>query len=100
MKECLSKSYHKRMVLHLNVLKNEKRQNKVLNPKITSVIFMGAYDETDNTKDSFTVELKAQANDKLMDTEIGKLLYQDNSIWTEYWTFAKENNILKLDMIK
>jgi len=99
MKDDLTEEYYKRIVLHLNVLKNEKRQNLVDNPTIHSIALIDARDAVDNRLDSFTAEIRAKANDKLMDTETNKIMYQDNNYWTEYWTFKKEDKKWQLDLI-
>jgi len=100
MKNDLTDNYHKRMVLELNVLNNQKRKNMVNNPTIMSIAMIEAIDETDNTKDSFTAEVKAKANDILIDTQTSRELYVDNEPFTEYWEFKKEGSTWKLDLIK
>lgn len=96
----LTEDYRKRMVLEMNVLKNEKRQNLVEAPTVSSIEIINARDAVDNRLDKFTAEIKAGARDKLMDTETKSVLYEDNKPWTEYWTFEKEGNKWKLDIIR
>lgn len=99
MSKYLTENYHKRMVLEMNVLKNEKRQNLMENVQLSSTTIIGARDAVDNRLDNFTAEVKAMADDKLIDTETSLELYKDSSPWTEYWTFKKDKNQWKLDII-
>lgn len=113
MKTYLTESYLKRMVLELNVLKNEHRQNLVENahlverphlPKqepssFASIVFLAATDSPDNKKDTFTAQINAGARDILLDTETNKNLNVDTEPFTEYWNFVREGNEWKLNLI-
>ena len=100
MKPILSESYFKRMVLEMNVLKNEKRRNAVNNPKIFGMAILDAQDNPGENQDNFTVEIRAGADDSLIDVGRNINLYTDSSEFTEYWEFVKEDGLWKLNLIK
>lgn len=100
MKSYLTESYWKRMVLELNVLKNENRQNLMKNPQLSRVTILDAFDSTDNAKDTFTAQINAQAQDVLLDTETNKELNVDSGVFTEYWDFVREGTEWKLNLIR
>ena len=100
MKEYLSEEYLKRMTLELSVLKNEGRKNIMENVSLNSAVIMEAVDAENNNQDKITVEISASAKDTLFDVKSDKSLYTDNSPFVEYWTFARENDVWKLDIIK
>jgi hypothetical protein len=100
MKDYLSANYHKRMVLEMNVLKNEGRQNRMEDVRIFGVAILEAVDEADDSKDRFVAEINAQASDTLLDTTTSKKLYSDGNAFTEYWEFVHENDVWKLNVIR
>jgi hypothetical protein len=100
MKEYLSESYYKRMVLEMNILQNEGRKNIMEDVMLLSVVIMEVTDEVDNTKDRFVVEIQGKARDVLFDVKENKELYVDSNPFTEYWTFLREDGKWKLDLIK
>lgn len=100
MQEYLTDGYYKRMILHLNVLKNEHRRNIVSKTHINSIIFLEAHDSLDNNQDYFMAEINAQAQDILLDEVTNQPLYTDTSAFTEYWIFVRYNDQWKLDLIK
>ena len=100
MKDYLSESYWKRMVLELNVLQNEQRKNAVENPRIICIEILDAFDDSDDTKDRFTAVVSASAHDVLLDTETNTELYVDNSAFAEYWDFVRDGAEWKLDLIR
>jgi hypothetical protein len=100
MREYLSESYYKRMVLEMNVLRNEGRRNDVNDPQIRSIVILDATDNMDNTKDFFTAEITASALDILTDTKSEDILSLDDTPFIEYWTFVRDGDIWRLDIIK
>ncbi len=100
MKSYLTEDYYKRMVLELNVLKNEHRQNLMKDFKIHSLNIWGIEDNIGSEGDSFTMEVQAWANDSLIDTDSGQTLYSDINSFTEYWSFVREGTDWKLNLIK
>jgi len=104
MKSYTTSEYFKRMVLELNVLKNESRQNIMKNVVLKSISIIEASDEIGTNNDSFVAEIQASAEDSLIDIKTGETLYMDNSSFnfgfTEYWHFTREENIWKLNIIK
>jgi hypothetical protein len=100
MRDYLSENYFKRMVLEMNVLKNEGRRNIMENVQLKSAVILEAVDELDNSKDKFVAEVDGKAKDILFDTVLNKNLYVDNDPFTEYWTFVREGENWKLDLIK
>ena len=90
-----SSVFYKKMVLELNVLKNYERQNKMENVKISSVFLLknNQYDE------GFSVFITASSQDKLIDNKENKTIYDDNSTFSEIWSFVKVKNKYVLDKI-
>ncbi|MEI7511025.1 MAG: TIM44-like domain-containing protein [Candidatus Peregrinibacteria bacterium] len=99
MREYLTENYYRQIVLELNILQNEKRKNEVLNPKIHHITILEAHDDKDNTKDFFTAEIKARADDTLRDLETGKVLFSNQSSFTKYWKFVREGDTWKIETI-
>lgn len=100
MKEYLTPDYYKRIVLEMNILKNENRKNIMKDVAILNLNFLEIHDENDNNKDGFTIEVNAVASDSLYDTMNDHLLYTDSSPFTEYWDFKRYGDDWKLDLIK
>jgi len=99
MKSYLSDNYYKRMVLEMNVLKNENRKNEVKDAVLYGIDFLEAVDENDNTKDNLTVQIRAQSEDILWNMKENKILFQDTSSFNEYWKFIRKGNEWVLDII-
>lgn len=78
--------------LMLRLLDELGRQNQIKNPKIIRQKIIRANDDTDNSKDSFTVDIYASAEDKLINRSSGDILYADNNMFHEYWTFVRQAN--------
>jgi hypothetical protein len=57
-------------------------------------------DDVDNTKDRFIAEVQAKAKDILFDVTNNKNLYVDNNSFTEYWTFVRDGESWRLDLIR
>ena len=99
MKEYCVPKFQEKMALELAVLQLQKRKNLVNNPNLKRVAILVATDEVDNTKDNFTAEVYAQANDQLIDVATGSILMTDNSVFTEYWNFLRDGDNWKLNTI-
>jgi hypothetical protein len=93
MEKITSPEYYKKMVLELNVLKNYKRQDIMDNVEI-----LGAY-LGPNIEGSVLVFFQAKANDKLVDTSTDKVIFTDNSPFSEIWTFVRSGKKLVLHNI-
>ena len=100
MKEYCVLKFQERMALELGVLKEQNRKNLVNNPILSSVVILEADDEIDNTKDNFTAEISAQANDQLIDLQTNSILMIENTPFKEYWNFLREGDKWKLNSIK
>ncbi len=92
--------YFQHISLMLSALHVMGRQNVVMEPKIHSQFVADINDSDDNSKDTFTAVITAQANDKLVDTKQDKVIYTDNSSFTEYWHFIRDNHHWQLDGIE
>ncbi len=91
--------YYKRMVLELNVLKNEKRSNPMSNVNVVEMFVVGE-ELPGETTQKLTVQITATATDVLMDTQNQLPLFTDNSTFTEYWHLTQDQNRKwKLDFI-
>jgi len=99
MKEYLEEEYYKKIVIELNILKNEGRQNLMQDTKISRIIFMEAEDKTDNSQDNFTAEITASADDVLLDAENNRKFFEDNETFTEYWNFKRRGDAWLLNSI-
>jgi preprotein translocase subunit SecG len=100
MKEYCMPKFQEKMMLDLAVLQLENRKNLVNNPNLKGVAILEAKDEIDNTKDNFTAEVSAQANDQLIDTKTNSILMTENTPFTEYWNFLRDGDNWKLNTIK
>lgn len=96
----LTESYRKRMVLELAVLAAEHRRNMVGHPKILRLEIAEASDAADDRADTFTAEIEAQSRDALVDHRTGRELFVDESSFTEYWVFRREDGTWQLDRIR
>jgi hypothetical protein len=94
LKSVLSAEYFKRIILELSVLKAEMRQDKMEDLNLTQVALTA--DVTDQT---FRVRMFASATDILWDAQNNSALFTDQSPFTEFWRFIKEDGVWKLDGI-
>jgi hypothetical protein len=99
MAQYLTPNYKNHITLMMYALKGAHRVNKVNNPQITTELITSATDSDDNSKDTFTVGFTATANDQLFDDRDGKLLFQDNRPFTEFWRFNRNGSDWLLDGI-
>ena len=98
MKNLLTEEYYKRMVLELNVLQNEKRQN-VMNEVSLSQILIYDVTGAGTSNETVTVRISAVAQDSLIETDTKKRLSYDSSQFIEYWHLVKDQGVWKLNLI-
>ncbi len=96
LKNIVTAKFYEQLVLELAVLKNEGRENRMKNVKLLAV---SVESKKSVDKKTLCLIITATANDSLYDTILQKTLYSDNSDFTEYWNFVKEEEIWKLDKI-
>ena len=78
--------------LLVQTLRDLNRQNAVMNPRIIKIDTLEITDSDDNTKDSFTVIIEAQADDSLIDLNTSQTIYTDKSSFVEFWSFLRNGN--------
>lgn len=96
----MTPNYYRHAIYMIHALEQAKRTNKVNDPIIIENVITNMYDASDDTKDKITVGIKARANDHLIDTITGEIIYKDTSEFTEYWTFLRQNDTWLLDGIE
>lgn len=96
MQKLTSQAFYKKMVLELNVLKNYQRQNDMQSVKIQKFYLQ----QSSFSTSSFVAFVQASATDKLIDLRDNKLIFVDNSVFSEYWYFIRENGVFVLDRIE
>ena len=89
--EYMTTSYTHHATLMVQALKELQRFNTVNNPEIIKMDTVEVVDDTDDSKDQFSMLIEAKANDILLD-ETGKQLYVDNNSFIERWDFVRGNN--------
>lgn len=92
--------YYHHVSLMLSALHVMGRQNVVMNPVVKSQFVTDIHDNVDNSQDTFTAAITAKADDKLVDTTSNKIIYTDNSEFTEYWRFVRDGHTWRLDGIE
>ncbi len=96
----LTEDYRKRIVLELGVLAQQKRRNEMANLKVEDIVFCATDDKSGDEEDVCTVSIRAQATDRLLDTENNKVLYTDREPFEEFWELRKEGGLWKLAGIR
>ncbi len=86
--------------LMLVALQQRQRRNLVEQPVIETTTVMEAIDAQDNSYDSVTFYVQANAKDKLVDTLTNTVLYTDTSTFEEYWRFTRTGDVWMLDHIE
>lgn len=99
MQEYLTPPMYEKIVLELGTLKALHRKNTMATVVLQDIHFMSAVDVAHPNDDRFTAEITASAHDVLLDTQTNIELYSDDSVFTEYWTFRRSDNIWKLENI-
>lgn len=83
----------------MKALSQMNRQNLVANPEIIDAVVADIYDGEHNSQDSFTVYIRARAQDSLIDSAKSNVIYMDNSPFEELWHFVRQENTWFLDGI-
>ena len=91
----LTDEYYRRIVLELNVLHAMNRQNVMKGCVIHSI----AIPTQPEGMVSFVAQVKAVAQDVLLDTKANSTLYMNSEPFTEYWSFISVGGVWKLDLI-
>lgn len=100
MKNYMTPMYYQHASLLIAALTQMNRTNTVQYPTIREIAIVDLADDADNTKDTVTVGITAEANDMLYDDLTNEQLYQDKSQFTEYWTLKRHENTWYLDKIE
>lgn len=100
MKEYCTPKFQEKMSLELSVLKFQNRKNLVTAPNLKSIVIIDANDDIDNERDSFTAEIRAQAEDQLIDTTTNSILMTEREPFKEYWNFLRDGNNWKINAIR
>lgn len=102
MRSYLTEPYWQHMSLVMAAIKLRQRRNDVQNPELISAPEpTEVQDFSDNSGDRVTFMVKARANDVLIEQIDGQetLLFQDKSIFTEYWRFVRSGSTWLIDGI-
>jgi len=89
MQQYLTPYYHYHASLLVYALQLMGRRNSVQNPVISHIVVVDMQNHTDDSRDTFTAGITAKATDSLIDTSTDEALFNDNSEFTEYWTFQR-----------
>lgn len=84
-------SYYAHASLMLRAMSELGRKNVMSNVQIMQFMLVEVHDEKDNSLDTFTVAVEAKADDQLIETASGTQLYSTSTLFTEYWTFARDD---------
>jgi hypothetical protein len=90
--EYMTPSYAQHAYLMMRALFEMKRLNIVENPRIARMDTIAIHDDSDNTKDTFTVMIQADINDRLFDTMLQQNLVVVNKTIAEEWHFTRSPN--------
>jgi hypothetical protein len=94
-----SQRFYSQLVLELAVLKNEKRENRMVDIELDYAYVDPKKYNSQEAISAFRVEVRGRAKDSLYDIELQKELYKDSEWFTEYWNFVLDNGVWKLDSI-
>ena len=100
MEQYMTPAYYAHAQLMVAALMQLNRTNTVQYPTVREIAIVDLTDDADNTRDTVTVGITADANDMLYDDLTNELLYQDKSEFTEYWTLKRQNDTWYLDKIE
>lgn len=100
MRAYLTPSYQHHAALLLYALQLLERRNDMSDVQIQDATIVAANDHEDNTQDSFTIAITAQATDQLIDTRTQQPLYTDRSAFGEHWRFVRSGQTWLLDGIQ
>lgn len=96
MQKITSPEFYNKMVLELEVLKNYSRTNSMENVVVDKVYIA----DQEHYSDGYKIYFSAKSTDKLIDTRENKILYTDNSSFSEIWNFIKKGKHYVLDSIR
>lgn len=92
MKGYMTEYYHYHASLLVYILQTMGRQNLMENIVIKQATITSVFDSEDNTQDSFTIGFMASAQDKLVESQTGEVIFVDTNDFTEHWTFVRSGN--------
>lgn len=92
MQSYMTPEYYHHAWLMMTALYQMGRANVVANPVISSADVVQVKDAPLDDDDSFTVLIRARANDQLVDTRTKQVIYTDNSEFEELWQFQRKDS--------
>jgi hypothetical protein len=99
MKAYMTPRYRVHMQLMLQALQKMHRRNDMQQVVLGSATLFGVEDSPVDELDRFNVEIKAQAQDRLLDETTGAVLHSSDKPFEEVWHFERENKAWMLDAI-
>ena len=101
MKSYLTVEYSQHMQLVMAAINLRQRRNVVDNPQIIELFPTQVLDSQQDDQDRVRYYITAKADDKLLENINGQehLLYEDKSIFSEYWQFVRAQNTWLLEYI-
>jgi len=88
----LTPYYYNHAALLAYTLKAMGRRDNMEDVKIQNAVILGVQNDTDDSRDAFTIGITAQANDQLINTVTDQEIFTDRKPFTEYWTFQRSGN--------
>jgi hypothetical protein len=97
----VSENYGKHVGLMLEAIRLRGRRDQMDNVKLLTAYPVEMNDFPQNSEDNVTYLIRGQANDKLIEQVDGndKLLFEDDSMFIEYWHFVRNGEDWMLDNI-
>lgn len=89
-----------RIALELGVLKQLGRRNEMKNVEIKNISFLEYGASSDGQGSACIAAITASAQDRLVALKEGRVLFEDESTFTEYWEFRRQQNRWKLYAIR
>lgn len=99
MQTYLTPRYLQHITLMMRALKQMNRQNKMSNVQLQQATLFNVSDSSEDELDNFDIEMRASANDELMDLTTNSTLFVDAKAFTEVWNFEREGGQWMLDKI-
>lgn len=101
MKNYLTPSYFEHTSMIMAALKLRQRRNSVEKPHLIQAYAIEAIDQADDSKDSVTFYIQADAHDRLLESIDGleTELFVDDDNFEEFWTFRRSGQNWLLDEI-
>ena len=88
----LTPYYYNHASLLAYTLKAMGRRDDMQDVKIQDAVILRVQNDTDDSRDAFTIGITAQANDQLVNTATDQEIFTDRKPFTEYWTFQRSGN--------